>query len=227
MPLPIYELGVQCWKIAYPYLDVISQACTPTHCQLLIYHPQFNGHIGAHRDNGLLLLTGKLRVPHSEDENSQIHGSAVMCYCVGAPMNFSLLQPPKGMSVFNAKNKNYKRDPSLVINLSHGCLFVLHANDDENYIHTTAFNSEARKHIQKPHLAFMFQLLSKHHEFYCDEVGMNRYAMVDEDFRQLGAKRASAAGSLLYPLTATPVTNIARMPLVDQMEEVPTEITKK
>jgi hypothetical protein len=66
MPYDVFLLGDACWRASYDVLTPISQACQPTGCQGLFYHPAFDSKIGRHRDNGLLVEDSHARLGHSE-----------------------------------------------------------------------------------------------------------------------------------------------------------------
>ena len=51
MPLPIFDLGLQLWKVAFPVLSAVSQLHPPTACQMMLYYDLFRGSMGRHRDN--------------------------------------------------------------------------------------------------------------------------------------------------------------------------------
>ena len=51
MPRPVFDLGVELWRVALPFLTAESRAHPPTACQLLLYYVLFNGRMGRHRDN--------------------------------------------------------------------------------------------------------------------------------------------------------------------------------
>ena len=61
MPRPIFDLGVQLWLAARPYLVVESHRHPPTHCQLLFYYSLFNSSMGRHHDNYTMTTTAKFR----------------------------------------------------------------------------------------------------------------------------------------------------------------------
>ena len=42
MPLPVFDLGVELWKLAHPWLGAVSQQSPPTACQLMMYYAAFN-----------------------------------------------------------------------------------------------------------------------------------------------------------------------------------------
>ena len=172
MPTSIYQLALACWTAAFPYLPSISQACPPTHCQLMAYHTIFNGHVGHHRDNGHVAPPAT----HTRDECSQIRGSAVLSFTVGTQMEFSFRRPPEGKSIFNAKKEDYLKNTDLACTLSEGSLFVLDPVDDENFRHEAYFAKSIKESTNEPRIAFMFRWLAKQHEFYADKE--KAYAMV-------------------------------------------------
>ena len=54
MPLPVFDLGVQLWQVAFPSLSKVSQLHPPTACQMLLYYDIFGsngGRMNRHRDN--------------------------------------------------------------------------------------------------------------------------------------------------------------------------------
>ena len=46
MPPPVFDLGVQLWLAALPFLCDASRSAPPTHCQLLFYHCLFDASMG-------------------------------------------------------------------------------------------------------------------------------------------------------------------------------------
>ena len=46
MPRPVFDLGVQLWLAAMPFLCDESRSAPPTHCQLLLYSCLFNSSMG-------------------------------------------------------------------------------------------------------------------------------------------------------------------------------------
>ena len=46
MPRPVFDLGVQLWLAAMPFLCEESRRSPPTHCQLLFYYTLFNSAMG-------------------------------------------------------------------------------------------------------------------------------------------------------------------------------------
>ena len=42
MPRPVFDLGVELWRVALPFLTAESRAHPPTACQLLLYYVLFN-----------------------------------------------------------------------------------------------------------------------------------------------------------------------------------------
>ena len=55
MPMPVFDLGVQLWLAALPFLCDESRSAPPTHCQLLFYHCLFNGYMGECAHEGCIL----------------------------------------------------------------------------------------------------------------------------------------------------------------------------
>ena len=83
-------------------------------------HTLFDGAVGRHRDNGLLLETHS-RLGHSEDENSQIRGSSVIVFSWGPPMDFALVKPPKGKHPWNTEKDDYEYHIRLVVPCEAAC----------------------------------------------------------------------------------------------------------
>ena len=181
MPLPIFHLGVECWRRAWSYLSPISQVCPPTGCQLLAYHTLFGSTINRHRDNGLLVPGGKhSRLGNSEDENSQIRGSSVLVFSRGAPMTFALSSPPSGKLPWTVTKDEYEIQPALTLSLEDGTLYVLDPRDDENHCHEAWFESDIIARGAHVRCAYVFRWLSKQHVFYVDRKGPESNAVVTE-----------------------------------------------
>ena len=221
MPKAIFELGVHCWRAAYPYLSEVSQACPPTGCQALFYHTTFNSTIGRHRDNGLLSVDDAhmTRLGHSEDENSQVHlsaafepvapslpllrprpprwqirGSCVMVYSEGPPMEFALMQPPAHKSKYKARKKDYIFNKANVVSLGSGTLYVLHPHDDEDFIHCAWFEAKVRAEAQSAcRVAFAFRWLSKRHRFFASGKKVGALVPTDEILRQAKERKKAKA----------------------------------
>ena len=55
MPRPVFDLGVELWLAAMPYLCEESRCSPPTHCQLLLYYSLFESAMGEATPSALLL----------------------------------------------------------------------------------------------------------------------------------------------------------------------------
>ena len=95
MPLPVFDLGVQLWQVAFPSLSKVSQLHPPTACQMLLYYDIFGpngGYMNRHRDNfksrdavnalirGKDVLSTSTGHAISADGNSQIPLSDVLIW---------------------------------------------------------------------------------------------------------------------------------------------------
>jgi hypothetical protein len=56
MPPPVFDLGVQLWLAALPFLCEASRSAPPTHCQLLFYHCLFDASMGECAHEGCTIL---------------------------------------------------------------------------------------------------------------------------------------------------------------------------
>ena len=56
MPPPVFDLGVQLWLAALPFLCDASRSAPPTHCQLLFYHCLFDASMGECAHEGCTIL---------------------------------------------------------------------------------------------------------------------------------------------------------------------------
>jgi len=96
------------------------------------YESVYDSFVGGHRDNGLVPPAGsggQQRVGHSEDQNSQVRGSAVMVYTVGSPMLFGLMEaigvPPD--ELHDVPKKAHMCHVELTVELAEGSVFLLTA----------------------------------------------------------------------------------------------------
>lgn len=145
MPTPIFELGVQVWLAAMPYLSIQSRRNPPTHCQMLLYYVLFASAMGRHRDNytvrhlkALLDGAGAIGSTHANMENSQRIGSEVLLYTEGtAPMDFILSFP--GADHLDAGIASYMKRSMFTIRLGHGTLMVFKDVDDQFFCHEAEF----------------------------------------------------------------------------------------
>ena len=171
MPKAIFLLGVALWNAARSRncLSEISQCCPPTACQLLIYHTLFDGSIGRHRDNGLIVDGKGCRTAHSEKENSQIRGSSVLTYTIfgHAGMEFELSKPPSGKTQFNTNAAEYK--PFQVVKLETGDLLVWNPHDDEKFMHKAWFDPMVKRKGSEARYVFTFRWLASKHLFTSDD----------------------------------------------------------
>ena len=82
-------------------------------------------------------------------------------------MHFALMEPPTGRSPHNTRKKSYIYNNANIVQLGSGTLYVLHPEDDEDFIHTAWFEAEVRARAQSDcRVAFVYRWLSKRHRFY-------------------------------------------------------------
>ena len=129
MPMPVFNLGVELWRVAWPYLTDVCQQSTPNHCELLCYYTLFKSCMGRHRDNfnpsdlTEYLATGKDPRSCSGAKRSQLADSNVLIWSVGdAPMTLHLSFPERIADA--GKAKDYVKHPTLSFQLCGGTLFV-------------------------------------------------------------------------------------------------------
>jgi hypothetical protein len=142
MPDPVFALGVELWKTAWPYLTEVSQRAPTNHCELLCYYTLFGGSMGRHRDNfdtndlRDYLATGQ--DPRPQNHNVQVADSNVLIWSMGnAPMKMSLSFPPKGGDP--GERSSYIVHPIFQFELQAGTLFVFAPLDDLFFCHETEF----------------------------------------------------------------------------------------
>jgi hypothetical protein len=146
---------------------------------MMIYHSQFGnkgGCVGFHRDNGLLSPNGTIgHVGYNEDENSQIKGSSVITFSIGAPMIFQFKKPPGDLNQHEVRKKDHVTDENLRVLLCHGDVLVMDPRDDERFVHGACFQNSEKKH-SSVRIVFVFRWLSKKNQFYEDPI--YKFAMV-------------------------------------------------
>ena len=146
MPLPIFDLGVQLWSAAHPYLSSSLKQVPPSHCQILFYYTLFDSKMGRHRDNYNLkwfksILNDEAATagtPMGGHENSQHVGSDVLIYTQGdTPMDFQLSFPQPGN--LDCATKEYVMKPAFAVSLSAGTLLIYKDIDDQLFCHEANF----------------------------------------------------------------------------------------
>jgi hypothetical protein len=148
LPLPVFELGVQLWLAAMPYLSVESRRNPPTHCQLLLYYVLFASAMGRHRDNYTVrhlkaMLDGESSAGSTQNtaagmENSQRIGSEVLVYTEGtAPMDF-ILSFPRADGLTDGIS-SYVKTSVFTVRLGRGTLMVFKDLDDQFFCHEAEF----------------------------------------------------------------------------------------
>ena len=149
MPMPVFNLGVELWKVAWPYLTDDCQQSPPNHCELLCYYTLFKSSMGRHRDNfsprdlAEYLTTGK--DPRNGAKRSQLADSNVLIWSVGnAPMTLHLSFPTSIAAA--GKAKDYVKHPTLSFQLCGGTLFVFAPLDDLFFCHECSFSSTTPGH---------------------------------------------------------------------------------
>jgi hypothetical protein len=149
MPMPVFNLGVELWRVAWPYLTEVCLQSPPDHCELLCYYTLFNSSMGRHRDNfspqdlAEYFVSGK--DPRSGAKRAQLADSNVLIWSVGnAPMTLHLSFP---RSIADAgKAKLYVKHPTLSFRLCGGTLFVFAPLDDLFFCHECCFSSTTPGH---------------------------------------------------------------------------------
>ena len=185
MPRPVFELGVELWRVALPFLTAESRAHPPTACQLLLYYVLFNGRMGRHRDNYntrqmRAVVSGKRSraslvegTPMGGEANSQAPNSCVLIWTEGdASMTFSLSFPPKNKwgsssssTDFQARRDEYVTHPVFSTRLGAGTLLVFTPEDDLFFCHEASFEAgESQTH----RMAFVFRWLCEKRTFKQD-----------------------------------------------------------
>jgi hypothetical protein len=142
MPPPVFALGVELWKTAWPYLTEVCQRQPTNHCELLCYYTLFNGRMGRHRDN---YKTGDLREylltgadPRLDFRGVQVANSNVLIWSMGnAPMTMSLSFAPKDNR--SVGRGSYIVHPTFQFELEGGTLFIFQPLDDLFFCHETEF----------------------------------------------------------------------------------------
>jgi hypothetical protein len=142
MPMPVFVLGVELWKTAWPYLTEVSQSGPTNHCELLCYYTLFKGGMGRHRDNfntdDLRDYLANGKDPRPESHNVQVADSNVLIWSMGnAPMTMSLSFPPKGGDP--CERRSYIVHPIFQFELQAGTVFVFAPLDDLFFCHETEF----------------------------------------------------------------------------------------
>jgi len=140
MPIDIYNLGKFLWERNHEYLTDLSRVCPPNSCQVNFYYSRFKGHIRKHRDNGIRAMNGVTRNMSTPNrENSQLHGTNVMTFTIGASMEFTLHAFKDDMSGKNNAGM-YTDTYGLTTTLDDCSCFVLDPIDNETHMHSARFN---------------------------------------------------------------------------------------
>jgi hypothetical protein len=158
MPMPVFNLGVELWRVAWPYLTDVCRLRPPVHCELLCYYTLFNSCIGRHRDNfspsDLAEYFASGKDPMLGAQRSQLAGSHVLIWSVGdAPMTLHLSFPTSIAAAGNVKE--YVKHPKLSFQLCGGTLFVFAPLDDLFYCHECRFSATTPGH----RFAFVYRWL--------------------------------------------------------------------
>jgi hypothetical protein len=149
MPMPVFNLGVELWGVAWPYLTDVCQQSPPNHCELLCYYTLFNSSMGRHRDyfspKDLAAYYVSGTDPRSSAKGAQLANSNVLIWSVGnAPMTLHLSFPK---CIADAgKPKDYVKHPTLSFRLCGGTLFVFAPLDDLFFCHECGFSSTTPGH---------------------------------------------------------------------------------
>jgi hypothetical protein len=145
MPLPVFDLGVELWKVAWPYLSEVCKKQPMNHCELLCYYTLFKGHMGRHRDNFVARdLRDYLekgidpRTRWDGKKKAQVADSNVLIWSMGnASMQLSLsFSPPDGDP---GDSTTYEVHPLFQVTLLGGTLFVFAPLDDLFFCHESEF----------------------------------------------------------------------------------------
>jgi len=176
MPRPVFDLGVELWRIALPFLTAESRAHPPTACQLLLYHVLFGGRMGRHRDNYNTkqmkdVVSGKRTraslvegTPMGREANSQAPNTCVLIWTEGdASMTFSLSFPPRSSP--KARRDDYVTHPIFSTQLGAGTLLIFTPEDDLFFCHEASFE---RGESQTHRMAFVFRWLCEERTFRQD-----------------------------------------------------------
>jgi hypothetical protein len=167
MPMPVFVLGVELWKTAWPYLTEVSKKTPTNHCELLCYYTLFGGSMGRHRDNFKsndlrdYLATGK--DPRAGRASVQITDSNVLIWSMGnAPMTMSLSFPPKDGDP--GERSSYIVHPTFQFELAAGTLFVFAPLDDLFFCHETEFLRRVLEAVGAAghRFAFVYRWLEEH-----------------------------------------------------------------
>jgi len=139
MPFGIYNLGRYLWEKNHPFLTDLSRVSPPNSCQVNFYYSRFKGHIRKHRDNGIRDMGGCVHYMSTPiEENSQLHGTNVMTFSIGSPMEFTLHAFKDDKSGKNNAGM-YTDTAGLTTTLEDGSCFLLHPTDDETHMHSARF----------------------------------------------------------------------------------------
>jgi hypothetical protein len=146
MPMPVFDLGVELWRVAWPFLTGLCQQYPMNHCELLCYYTLFNSHIGRHRDNftarHLTEYYASGKDPRAGPiKGPQVPGSSVLIWTIGnAPMTLSLSFPASAAGA--QATKQYVLHPELSFELCGGTLFVFATLDDLFFCHECRFSKQ-------------------------------------------------------------------------------------
>jgi hypothetical protein len=143
MPMPVFALGVELWRVARPYLTDVCQQSPMNHCELLCYYTLFRSRMGRHRDNFKASALGDCIEGRTDPrvggtQGAQVADSSVLIWSVGnAPMVLSLSFAASAAD--RGTPKKYDIHPRLSFELNGGTLFVFAPLDDLFYCHESSF----------------------------------------------------------------------------------------
>ena len=180
MPWAVFELGLHCWRAAWPHLALESRRAPPTHVQVMVYHWLRKAKVGQHRDNSWVKereqrASGEVHAPPTVagSENSQAQNSSVMVFTTGtAPMVFTLAFAEHGAPL-DCPRDRYIIHPSFQMQLGHGTLSILDPIDDLFFTHGAQFDGDYRVTTIDGdptwwRLGWVFRWLGAEKDFYAD-----------------------------------------------------------
>ena len=180
MPQPVFQLGVELWKMARPFLGPYSRQHPPTACQLMLYYARLNSSIGRHRDNFNVHEAADALVMNqdvlgsscghsiSKDGNSHAPLSDVLVFSLGDESMDVWLSWPSALTKDAVLAREcYISHPKFRIPCGPGTLFIFSHLDDLHFCHEANFPPQVQDRPGGGYrMAFVFRWLTAERLFH-------------------------------------------------------------
>jgi len=178
MPRPIFDLAVELWRHAWPFLGAYSRQHPPFVCQLLLYYELFHSAMGRHRDyfnvnhaaDAMVHGKSMFEVLASSQNapcgaKSQVPLSDVLIWTDGdAVMDLSLSFPNDLSEGAVLSRNDYTIHPRFKIPCGPGTLFIFSHLDDLHFCHQSEFQPSVNHTGHR--LAFVFRWVTGAHPYH-------------------------------------------------------------